>query len=173
MIATYDGSETHGGSASDPTLIVFYDPSGGFVTGGGWINSPAGAHTLNPALTGKATFGFVSKYQKGATVPSGNTEFQFNVANFNFKSTSYDWLVIAGARAQYKGSGKVNGLGDYGFILTATDGQISGGGGVDKFRIKIWDKMTGTVVYDNQLGAGDDADPTTALGGGSIVIHKK
>ena len=25
-------------------LIVVYDPSGGFVTGGGWINSPAGAY---------------------------------------------------------------------------------------------------------------------------------
>jgi len=28
------------------------------------------------------------------------------------------------------------------------------------------------VVYDNQAGASDDADATTALGGGSIVIHK-
>jgi len=28
------------------------------------------------------------------------------------------------------------------------------------------------VVYDNQMGASDADDPTTALGGGSIVIHK-
>ena len=28
------------------------------------------------------------------------------------------------------------------------------------------------IVYDNQLGSTDDADPTTVLGGGSIVIHK-
>ena len=28
------------------------------------------------------------------------------------------------------------------------------------------------VVYDNQLGANDNADPMTALGGGSIVVHK-
>jgi hypothetical protein len=27
-------------------------------------------------------------------------------------------------------------------------------------------------VYDNQMGAADDSDPTTTLGGGSIVIHK-
>jgi hypothetical protein len=152
--------------------VVVYDPEGGFVTGGGWINSPAGAYTADPTLTGKATFGFVSKYQKGAQVPTGQTEFQFKVANLNFHSDAYEWLVVAGARAQYKGTGTINGAGSYGFMFTAIDGQIAGGGGVDKFRIKIWDKATGQVIYDNQLGAGDGADPITALGGGSIVIHK-
>ena len=43
-------------------------------------------------------------------------------------------------------------------MLTAIDGQVNGGGGVDKFRIKIWDKDDGErVVYDNQMGAADDA----------------
>ncbi len=152
-------------------LVVIYDPDGGFVTGGGWINSPAGAYVPSPTLTGKANFGFVSKYQHGANVPTGQTEFQFRVANFSFHSTAYDWLVVAGARAQYKGTGTVNGSGNYAFILTAIDGQINGGGGVDKFRIKIWDKANGAMIYDNQLGAADGADPSTVLGGGSIVIH--
>ena len=152
--------------------IVIYDPNAGFVTGGGWINSPAGAYTANPSLTGKATIGFVSKYQKGKTVPGGNTEFQFKVANLNFSSTSYDWLVIAGAKAQYKGIGTINGTGNYRFMLTAIDGQVNGGGGVDKFRIKIWNLATGQIVYDNQLGAADEALPTTDIQGGSIVIHK-
>ncbi len=166
-------SDGKGGSTTVdcPYYIVAYDPSGGFVTGGGWINSPAGAYTAQPALTGKATFGFVSKYQKGANVPTGNTEFQFHVANLNFQSTSYDWLVIAGARAQYKGSGTINGAGNYGFMLTAIDGQISGGGGIDKFRIKISDKSTGNIIYDNQIGASDDAAPVTSIAGGNIVIH--
>ncbi len=57
-------------------------------------------------------------------------------------------------------------------MLTAIDGQVNGGGGVDKFRIKIWDLATDQLIYDNQQGAGDDALPTTALQGGSIVIHK-
>lgn len=115
----------------------------------------------------------MSRYQKGATIPTGNTEFQFRVANFNFHGSVYEWLVVSGARAQYKGSGTVNGSGNYGFLLTAIDGQISGGGGVDKFRIKIWDKNNGdAIVYDNQLNAPDSADPSTVLGGGSIVIQK-
>ncbi len=42
-----------------------------------------------------------------------------------------------------------------------------------EFRIKIWDKATEVVVHDNQLGAADDADPVTAVGGGSIVVHKE
>ena len=102
------------------------------MTGGGWINSPAGAYPANPTLTGKANFGFVSKYQKGANVPSGNTEFDFRVAKLNFHGVSYDWLVIAGMKAQYKGSGTMNGVGDYKFMLTAEDG---GNQGQDTFRI--------------------------------------
>jgi len=161
-------------------LLAIYDPTGGFVTGGGWINSTAGAYRADLTLTGKANFGFVSKYQKGANIPTGNTEFQFKTGNLNFSSTAYDWLVIAGARAQYKGTGTINGGNDngsgYAFMLTAIDGQVNGGGGVDKFRIKIWKKSDGTIVYDNQVGSGvdgsDTSDPVTAVGGGSIVIHK-
>ena len=153
-------------------LVVVYDPDAGFVTGGGWINSPADAYASNPSLVGKANFGFVAKYQRGANVPDGQTEFQFKVGNLNFHSTIYEWLVVAGARAQYKGSGTINGAGNYGFMLTAIDGDINGGGGVDKFRIKIWDKNGGGIVYDNQLNAPDSSEPSTVLAGGSIVIHK-
>lgn len=82
--------------------------------------------------------------------------------------------MVAGAKAQYKVSGTINGTGDYGFLLTATDGQVYGGGGVDKFRIKIVDKVAGTVVYDNVPGSSYDIDMANpqAIGGGSIVVHK-
>jgi hypothetical protein len=153
-------------------LVVVFDPEGGFVTGGGWINSPAGALISNSALTGKANFGFVSKYHNGASLPSGETQFQFREGDFKFHSSSYEFLVIEGAKAQYRGSGTVNGTGNFGFLVTVIDSQASGGGGADRFRIKIWDKNSGNaVVYDSQVGAPDDADPTTVLGGGKIVIH--
>ena len=151
--------------------VVAYDPDGGFVTGGGWINSPAGASTADPTATGRANFGFVAKYHKGASVPDGQTQFQFKAGDLNFHSTAYEWLVVAGARAQYKGSGTIDGAGDFGFMLTAIDGQKPGGGGSDKFRIKIWDKNGGEVIYDNLMGGSDDAEPTTVIGSGSIVIH--
>jgi len=79
--------------------IVIYDPAGGFVTGGGWIGSPPGAYPADPELTGKANFGFVSKYKKGQTQPTGQTEFRFKAADLDFHSSAYDWLVIAGHKA--------------------------------------------------------------------------
>ncbi|MDY9927291.1 PKD domain-containing protein, partial [Methanosarcina sp.] len=161
-----------GSNYSVSNYIIIYDPEGGFVTGGGWINSPEGAYAPDPTLTGTANFGFVSKYKKGATVPTGVTQFNFRVADLNFHSDTYEWLVIAGARAQYKGTGTINGEGEYGFMLTAIDGELNSGGGSDRFRIKIWDKASETIVYDNMLDADDDADLTTVIQGGSITIHK-
>jgi hypothetical protein len=105
--------------------VVVYDQDGGFVTGGGWINSPIEAYTADPTLEGKASFGFVSKYKKGADTPSGNTEFQFKAGDLNFHSNDYDWLVIAGAKAQYKGTGTINGAGSYGFKLFAIDDKLT------------------------------------------------
>jgi predicted extracellular nuclease len=141
-------------------FVVVYDPNGGFVTGGGWILSPAGAYVADPLLAGKASFGFVSKYKKGATAPTGNTEFRFDAGSLEFAGSSYEWLVVAGSKAQFKGTGTVNGTGSYRFMLWAGDGTP------DTFRIKIWweDSAGEHVVYDN----GTDQ----ALGGGSIVIHK-
>jgi hypothetical protein len=160
------------GTKTVETNLVIYDPNGGFVTGGGWINSLAGNYAPDPSLYGKATFGFVSKYQKGATVPTGNTQFVFHVAKMEFHSSNYQWLVVAGAKAMYKGTGTIDNKGNYGFLLSAIDGQVKGGGGTDKFRIKIWDKNNNdAVVYDNQMGAAEDGTPTTAIDDGSIVIH--
>jgi hypothetical protein len=137
-----------------PAMEVIYDPNGGFVTSGGWI------------MTGKANFGFVSKYQKGTTIPTGETEFNFQVGNLNFHSTSYDWLVISGTQAQYKGTGTINGAGSFNFMLTASDGNPDG------FRIKITNPADSSVVYDNKMASDDNIGNTQAIGGGNIVIHK-
>jgi len=144
--------------------VVVLDSNGGFVTGGGWINPSPGGNG-----NGKAAFGLVARYSKGQATPDGDTQFQG--PGFNFKSTSCDWLVIVGPKAQYKGSGTINGSGDYAFMVTVIDGSLTAKHGADMFRIKIWVKSSGLVMYDNQPGAPDSADPTTATGGGSIRIH--
>jgi nitrous oxidase accessory protein NosD len=112
-------------------------------------------------LIGKATFGFVSKYKKGADTPIGQTEFMFKAGDLNFHSTSYDWLVVTGSDyARFKGSGTINGMGDYKFMLWAGDDDP------DTFRIKIWYEVNDEeyVVYDNGMDQ--------SIGGGSIVVHK-
>jgi hypothetical protein len=151
------------GNRSDETTcssqqLVVYSPSGGFVTGGGWISSPTRAcldTSVCQDVTGKATFGFVSKYLKGASVPTGNTEFVFHGGGLNFSSTSYDWLVINqnGTNAQFKGTGTINGSGSYQFMIWANASN-------ETFRIQITDGTA--VVYDNG---------TQAIGGGSIIVH--
>jgi hypothetical protein len=158
------------GDSDNKTLshyVVVYDSTvGKKVTGGGWIIAPAGSYPADPNLSGRCNFGFVSKLKKGDSIPTGNTEFQFHTApdGLNFHSHTYEWLVVAGSLAMYKGTGTINGEGNYGFIVTVMDGQVSGGGGVDTFRIKIWDMNNGNViVFDNG---------NTELSGGQITIHK-
>ena len=153
-------------SAPACSMAVVYDPSAEFVTGGGWIDSPAGAYTADETLAGKATFGFVSKYQKGASLPTGNTSFGFDLGGLAFTSQSYEWLVVnqAGMNAQFKGMGLINGAPDpngnaYRFMLWAGDGSP------DTFRIRIWWEDAGGEhdVYDNGTAL--------AIGAGNILVH--
>ncbi len=136
---------------------------GGFVTGGGWIYSEPGSYRPDPLLEGRANFGFVSKYKRGAERPTGQTQFHFQAADFNFHSGAYDMLVVTrgGTYAQYKGTGTINGVGEYKFMLWAGDEEP------DTFRIKIWEEANGneTVIYDNGFDQ--------AIGGGSIVVHRE
>jgi len=184
-----DGSSV---SARVSQYVVIFDPAEGSVSGSGWIDSLPGAYLPNPALVGKAKFGFESKYKRGASVPTGQTEFNFKAAKFKFKSTVYNWLVISGSKAQYTGSGVVKvhdsshsgdqdceiethwrqWTGDYSFILTAQDGGLSDG--KDKFRIKIVDKATLQVIYDNKRGDSDDMDVASPqiISSGRITISK-
>lgn len=161
-------AEDSASNASEPAcvLVAVYDPSVGFVTGGGWIDSPAGALAANAQIAGKANFGFVVKYQRGASVPTGSTEFQFHQPGLNFHSASYDWLVITALNqaAEFHGTGTMNGASSpngspYRFMVQVEDRQP------DAFRIRIWwiDAGAERVVYDSGL---------TGLGGGSIVVHK-
>ena len=153
--------------------IVVYDPDGGFVTGGGWIWSQPGWCQLDAICAdaeGKANFGFVSKYKKGASSPTGNTEFNFSAGGLNLHSDEYQWLVVNqdGTNAQFKGFGTINGnlapTGEaFKYMIWANDGDPAND---DTFRIKIWyedeDDME-VIVYDNGFDQ--------IIGGGSIKVH--
>lgn len=154
--------------------IVIYDPSAGFATGGGWIESPAGAYVPDPTMTGQATFGFIAKFYRtrtGGNELSGNTVFEFHTANLRFTSSSYDWLVVNGSKAIYRGLGYINGdvTKLYSFMLTAQDEGDTG----DKFRIQIWDADNG-LIYDNKIGAlSNDLTAGTVISSGSIIVQTK
>lgn len=176
--------DNHGGSCTGTyTLTVLASPGGwpgagsGFVTGGGWIVIPAGCYHPDPSITGTANFGFNCKYKKGQQAPTGDLEFNFQEAGLNFHAKSFDWLVVSGDQAQFQGTGKINNAGSYGFTVTVVDGKLNGlqgvsyalkngglGHGEDSFQIRIWDKASGTTVFDT--------GSLIPLSGGNIVIHK-
>ena len=150
-------------------IVVVYDPNGGNAYGGGWFQSQPGALAGNSAAQGKASYGFAVNY-KNAARPRGETQFEFKVGDFEFNALNFDYLSINGAKAQFKGTGKIiGGQSGIGFIMTVTDGAINGTG-VDKIRMKIYNRNTGYVYYDNQPGINDASDPVTVVGVNSSIV---
>ncbi len=160
------------GVVSDPTrvILVVYDASSGFVTGGGWI-TPSGASSDAgdelPGLDGtsKANFGFNVKYQNGqATVPSGHLLFQYQVADFRLRSADFEWLVVTNTNwAKFRGVAEIDGMeGLFPFTVDARDGSQ---GQPDRFIIKIWAPGDNPDVNGILYKASGD------LEGGNIKIH--
>ncbi len=169
---TITASDDDGASVSTTfASVVVSDPNAGFLTGGGWIQGP----------TGRANFSFEIKNEGNESDDDDDddSELDFQSGNLRFRGTSHEWLIIAGARAQAKGAGKLNGVSGYTYLLSVVDGKITGPGAVDKFRIKIWKNATATtpqtLIYDNVPTAPDtfDAANPQPLGGGNITIHPK
>ncbi len=160
------------GTSAPHRYVVVYDPTGDFVTGAGRIASPEGAHPDDPQLISTASFAVVASYTGTEGAPTGTLVFTLPAAALEFRSTAYDWLVPAGSRAWLQGRGEINGAGDFGFLLGVVDGDLPGGDGADRLRIKIWNRdQDGRVVYDNLMGAAHDAVPIAILSQGAITIH--
>ena len=68
------------------------------MTGGGWVDSPAGACSLPPSCdaltTGLVNFGLGSKYKKSKSTPTGRTEIVFSAGDLKFRATSYGPLSL-------------------------------------------------------------------------------
>jgi endonuclease/exonuclease/phosphatase family metal-dependent hydrolase len=165
-------TDASGLTASDQTYVAVFDRNNGFVTGGGWIDSPAGAYTFDPLLTGKAEFSFDAKYVKKNAYPVASLSWLIDSAGLYFTGTSFDWLVVDGNSAWLRGSGEFNGMAGYTFLLSVVDGSEKlGGDGFDYVRLQIIEQVSGMLVYDSQPGSVELAPPATMLGGGSITIH--
>jgi hypothetical protein len=134
-----------------------------------------------PALSDKTTnvnvapFWHPSAYpalsDKSTKVNVAPFRFRFRAGKMRFLSRRHEWLVVAPGRAAFSGTGSINGEGEFRLVLSVIDGEYFGDG-IDRIRIRITDAVDGTVIYDNQPGAGVDADATTEIRGGSIVVHQ-
>lgn len=170
-VTDQNGTTTYANTNGDlEAIVVIYDPNGGHTYGGGYFDSPAGALIPDASATGKASYGFAMNYFKNSTYPKGETQFEFKVGDFEFNALNFDYLVISSSVAQFKGTGKIiGGQSGVGFTMTVVDGQLDGSG-VDKLRMKVYNKNNGAIIYDNQPGASDAALPTTPVGTNSTVV---
>ena len=165
LVATVTDDDGGAGTSALDSLIVV-DPSAS-AAGNGWIDSPAGAYAASRTWTGRASFAFDAMYGSAGSRPTGSTAFSLRGAAFSFQSTTYDWLIVVGTRAELRGAGSLGGVPGYAFVLSVSDGAV------DRIRIKIWNSTTHEIAYDSQPGSPDHADPTTALGGGSIAMRAR
>ena len=159
-------------SVAATSLLVVYDPAGGFATGGGWL-VPGGATSdsgdLLPRLDGtsKANFGFVVRYENGAsTVPSGSFEFHYKVGQFDLSSAGYDWLVVTNSQwAHFNGSVTLNG-GSAVYPISVSVRDSNKTGTPDRLVLKVYapgaDPLTASPIYQ---ASGD-------VSGGNVVLHK-
>ncbi len=148
--------------------VVIYDQSAGFLTVGGQYDSQAGWDLQNLQASGTVPIGVSAKYVAGNNTPTGSSKINFIAGNLGFVSTSYNWLVVSGAKAILEGNGTINGTGNYNFFISAIDGSQTGGQNL--IRVRITDQSN-NVIYDTQNGADENTDPTTPLNHGAIKVH--
>nr|MBA2382514.1 MBG-2 domain-containing protein [Chloroflexota bacterium] len=170
--------------AADTTVINFYDNTGKFVTGGGWILDPAGGGN------GKGNFGFVGRYNKN-NQPQGQVVYVFRgtyngvAATYVVKSNALTALSFTPtidangvetypikATLQGKANLQINRASDGAslfsegnatFIAAVTDSGASSGIGQDDFAITVT-RSDGTQFK---------FVPVTKLSGGNVVVHMR
>ena len=153
-----------GGLASSSTFktVNVVNPLGGGETGLGQFASQAGAYTRNPTLAGSVTLTQLSaKFATDGTMNNATNTFRINYtpASLSMTSTKMLWMVRTATKSWLKGEGNVitgTTSEPVGYLLSVVDSTTS----ADKVRLKIWNKATGVVIYDNQPGAPDEADAT-------------
>lgn len=168
-------TDDDGGSDSDRRLLIVYDPDAGFVTGGGLVESPAGALAARSDVAGAAHFNLNPAYrphEQGPSAGNGKLSFDLRAAGLDLASTALDWLVVTrDGKAAVKGAATLDGEPGFGFVAYATSDH--------RFRLVVWrladgDHPAEQIVFDSRRGADfdlDEAEPPP-ITSGSIQIHR-
>jgi len=155
------------GDISIPVVLIIYNPTGDFVTGGGWIEDANG---------NRGNFGFNIKYKKNG-LPKGQAIFVYREGGYVFIVKANAWVGMAiisadnytifEAKCNIKQVNCTTGEivweeGNYRLIIEAWDHSNEGKG--DIIQIRVLDKI-GLIYYEAGF------DPYGHLMGGNIVIH--
>jgi hypothetical protein len=160
-----DENPFYKGPSSDLVILTIFEPTGDFVTGGGWLVGPSGE---------KSNFGFNVKYSKKGT-PRGQSIYIFREGDWEtiVKSNAWIGMAIYEDHAFFEGKCTVQKYnsetgellwdeGNYQFRVDVWDTDESGG--IDVYQIRILNK-DGIVFHEVGF------NPLGYLGGGNIAIH--
>lgn len=104
-------------------------------------------------------------------MPNGSVRLWIPGLDKNFESSTIESLVVSGNRAQFWGTGTLNGA-PARFRITAVDGNPHHDGVADAIRVELWDASGTTLLYDTQSGAPPESVVTTPIDGGNIQIRR-
>ncbi len=169
---TVDG-DYYTGSGED--VLVVYDPSLGFTTGGGWFYWPGTANEETGYPGDKTNFGFTMKYNKKATNIKGSLLLIRHLADdtiYRVKSNALyglalgedskvpmGWASFSG-KSTYQEPGWIEPIGNYEFTVYVED-RNEPGSGVDRFWIEVVNGLSLPREAVNNA---------VELGGGNIVV---
>jgi hypothetical protein len=171
--ATVVGGYYVSGLAED--VLVIFDPSLGFTTGGGWFTWPG--------TTDKTNFGFNVKYQKDKGVhghlllmrhhPDGSFYglkakglFGLAIGEFDAGDATVGWASFVG-KAAYVEPGWASPIDDHTFIIYVEDWNEPGSGH-DQVWLEVRDG-DGSVILAMSMDL-PAIDNTVTLSGGNIVV---
>jgi len=163
-----DGGGYYGSEGED--VLVVYDPSLGFTSGGGWFYWPSTEERTNSAYT--MEYNKKGQKVKGSLLLIRHT----NEGIYRVKSNAlyglalgdeddFGWASFSG-KATYLEPGWTDAIGNHEFIVYVED-RNEPGTGVDKFWIEVRDKDAEILVMSMYRPAGENK---VAIEGGNIVV---
>lgn len=173
-VNTYQVIATAGGNytGSDESVVVIYDPSLGFTTGGGWFYWPGTAHDEYPG--DRTNFGYTMKYNSKRTNIQGGIIMIHHLEDgtiLRVKSNSLGGLSLGSDSNVPMGwasfTGKANNNivdGNYTFTVYVED-RNEPGTGTDRFWVHFKEAALESVSLPNTA-----IDNAVNLNGGNIVV---
>jgi hypothetical protein len=177
------GGDYYAGRLAEGVLVIF-DPSLGFTTGGGWFYWP-GSEDAEAGYPGDRTnYGFNVKYNKKGRQVKGSLLLIRHLANgslYRVKSNAmsglavgesqdpaFGWASFSG-KCTYKDVDWLEPEGNHRF-LTYVEDYGEPGKGVDRFWIEVYDK-DGDVIEVMSMGRPAEINAMTIEGGNIVVPH--
>ena len=165
-------------------VLVVFDPSLGFTTGGGWFNWPGSENPETGYRGDKTNFGYTMKYNKKGTniqgslllirhMPDGTiyrlkSNALYGLALGEDPNIPMGWASFSG-KATFLEPGWLEPVGNYEFIVYVED-QNEPGDGIDRVWTQIKDK-DGLVVENMSIPAPAQDNAIDIQGGNIVVPH--